>query len=333
MATTYTLSKYKDVYTLKNIDPLLQPFRYTLSKIDCFTSTIVKDATLQPGLEVDLFSGVIDGNYELVVYSDNSLTKIDYYYNLIKDIIENTEKVVCGCKECNDCEDCTDCNLYLTTINTALAYYFLNVPLYNEKLESVALSMDCDTSEKVSCYIAKQMITGESDVNQLVLRMIGFYYLAFYYTDLSLAIDTAEEVYINEKYKSSKILKCLKNMGMIITSPVAPTPLVYFWQLTNVLDDITDIIPIFTLAYLNDKPSELLTVFEQGKIVNYTGTARVAFAIRKVEISDFVITDALNNDVTDDFDKYYFSDTKTWLFVSKLVYANSSIYFKFKQLP
>lgn len=331
MATTYTLTKYKDVYTLKNIDTL--PFRFTLSQVECLSSTIVKDIILQPGKEIDIFTGLIDGQYELVVYSDDSLTVIDYYYNLNLDLIKNIEKIVCGCKDCNDCEDCTDCDLYLSTITTILAYYFINVPLYNENLDNVSISMNCNTSEKIFCYLAKQMVTGDSDTKRLFLQIVGMYYLAFYYTDLSLAVDTDEETYINTKYNSSKILKCLKNMGMVITPPVAQPPVVYYWQLTNMVDDITDIIPIFTLAYLNNKPNELLSVFEQGKIVNYDSIARIAFAIRKVQISDFVVTDALNNDVTDEFDKYYFSSNETWLFVSKLVYSHSNVYFKFKQLP
>lgn len=330
MADTYTLLKYKDVYTLKNIDT--ESFRFTLSKIECLTSTIVKDMILQPGSEINIFLGLIDGQYELVVYSDDSVTNINYYYNLNKDIIDNIEKIVCGCKECNECEDCADCDLYLSTITTALTYYFLNVPLYNENLENVTISMNCNTSEKVFCYLAKQMITGDSDTKRLFLQMIGMYYLAFYYTDLESAIDTDEEIYINTKYKSSKILKCLKNMGMEITPPLPKPAKVYYWQLANMMDDITDIIPIFTLSYLNDKPNDLITVFEQGKIVNYVSTARIAFAIRKTEISDFQISDSLNNDVTDEFDTYYFSNIKTRLFVSKLVYANSNIYFKFKQL-
>ena len=328
MATTYTLSKYKDVYTLKNIDTL--PFRFALYLVECLTSNIVKDIILQPGKEIDLFTGLMDGQYELIVYSDNSLTTINYYHNLNLDIINNIEKIVCGCKDCNDCEDCADCNLYLSTITTILAYYFIDSSLYNKNLDNVAISMNCNTSEKIFCYLAKQMVTGDSDTKRLFLQIVGMYYLSFYYTDLDLSIDTEESSYINNKYKSTKILKCLKNMGMIIAPPIAS---VYYWQLSNMVDDIADIIPIFTLSYLNNRPNELLSVFEQGKVVNYNNIARIAFAIRKVQISDFVVTDVLNNDITDEFDKYYFSSTETWLFVSKLVYSNSNMYFKFKQLP
>lgn len=332
MADTYTLSKYKDVYTLKNTDVLLQPFRFTVSKVECLLTTVVKDMELGPGEEVNILAGLLDGQYQLFVYSDNSLTTINYYYSLNIDIINSVEKVVCGCKDCNDCEDCTDCDLYLSTITTALTYYFLNVPLYNEKLEDVTISMNCNTSEKVFCYLSKQMITGDSDTKRLFLQMVGMYYLAFYYTDFSLAADLDEEVYIIEKYKSAKILKCLQNMGMIVTAPIPQPSSVYYWQLTNPIDDITDIIPIFTLDYLNDKPRELLSVFEQGKIVNYSTVGRAGFAIRKVESSNFTITDSLGNDITDDFDVQYFSNIKTSLFVSKLAYSHSNIYFKFKPL-
>jgi hypothetical protein len=47
-----------------------------------------------------------------------------------------------------------------------------------------------------------------------MLEILGYYYLAFYYKDLSLAIDTEEQEYIITKYKFVKISKCLKKLGI-----------------------------------------------------------------------------------------------------------------------
>jgi hypothetical protein len=49
------------------------------------------------------------------------------------------------------------------------------------------------------------------------------------------------------------------------------------------------------------------------------------------QIQNFTIEDSLNNDITNDFDVHYESGMSLALFVSKLVYSYSNIYFKFKK--
>ena len=49
------------------------------------------------------------------------------------------------------------------------------------------------------------------------------------------------------------------------------------------------------------------------------------------QVQNFTIFDSLNNNVTDEFDVYYDSNSSLALFVSKIVYAPSNIYFKFKK--
>ena len=51
------------------------------------------------------------------------------------------------------------------------------------------------------------------------------------------------------------------------------------------------------------------------------------------QVQNFLISDSLNNDVTDEFDIYYDIPMSLALFVSKIPYGFGNIYFKFKKLP
>jgi hypothetical protein len=110
----------------------------------------------------------------------------------------------------------------------------------------------------------------------------------------------------------------------------AQTKRVYFWQEASVVTDIADIAPLITDIYLATKDMQLLSVFQEGYIVSNPNIGRICFVIQEVESEIFVITDALNNDVTDLFQTLYDPILKTMLFVSINVYSHSSIYFKFK---
>lgn len=105
---------------------------------------------------------------------------------------------------------------------------------------------------------------------------------------------------------------------------------VYFWQETNIGNDIADISPLITIPFLLTKNSKLFTIFQDGYIVTNANIGRICFVIHEAMPEIFVITDALNNDVTDLFDSLYNPELKTMLYVSKNVYSHSSIYFKFK---
>lgn len=107
---------------------------------------------------------------------------------------------------------------------------------------------------------------------------------------------------------------------------------VYFWQNNNTADNIDNVIPLITNEFVETKPFELFSIFQQGYIVNYSQIGRICFALKPTELISIQITDALNNDITDIFDTHYFADLKIKLYVSKNPYTYSSIYFKFKKI-
>lgn len=107
---------------------------------------------------------------------------------------------------------------------------------------------------------------------------------------------------------------------------------VYFWQLNGPSLKIEDEIPNLNATYLNTKPRLTYEIFEQGKKVDYTLIGSPVFAIRETEDLNWQITDALNDDVTDEFETQYFPDIKTILFVKKSHVGYSTIHFQFKKI-
>jgi hypothetical protein len=108
--------------------------------------------------------------------------------------------------------------------------------------------------------------------------------------------------------------------------------MVYYWQLDNTEDTITEVIPQLSPAYIAAKSSLPFATFEAGHIVGYSQVGRICFAVMPTQIQNFTIIDSLNNDVTDEFDVYYDNTMSLALFVSKIPYSFGNIYFKFKKL-
>lgn len=117
------------------------------------------------------------------------------------------------------------------------------------------------------------------------------------------------------------------------TIPIQPkVTKIYYWQEQSYLTTITDIIPLLTSTnYFTNKLFESYSNFENiGKTINYPYLGRICFYATESDNKNFIITDVLNNDVTDVFDTNYSSTLNNTLFVSKDFYTPSDIFFKFK---
>ena len=118
------------------------------------------------------------------------------------------------------------------------------------------------------------------------------------------------------------------------TIPIQPTiDKIYYWQESNYLTTINDILPLTkTNSYFDNKLSDTYENFENiGKTISYQNIGRICFYATESKDKKFIITDILNNDVTDIFDIIYSLDTNDTLFVSKDFYTSSDIFFKLKQ--
>ena len=138
-----------------------------------------------------------------------------------------------------------------------------------------------------------------------------------------------QEVY--QMSKTDKFIQAEKDdCNTIPTQPKVTK--IYYWQEQSYLTTITDIIPLLTSTnYFTNKLFESYSNFENiGKTINYPYLGRICFYATESDNKNFIITDVLNNDVTDVFDTNYSSTLNNTLFVSKDFYTPSDIFFKFK---
>jgi hypothetical protein len=309
---------------------------YTISKVTCDATKEITTGNIPPGEVVEL-KFLLDGVYTVDLYDANERGdnfEIKTYNNLLLSFISNVEAVICGCSKCKDCEECNECEAYLSTFMKAFSFSSFNTPIYDLYVNLIAADSRCLLENEVLCNLLHEKVYGNANVKDPILQIISFYYAAFYFRDFYSAEDVSEQQYITTKYKYDKIAKCMKKLGIDPAQAIAnleSSSTVYYYQLESLSDDIFTEENLINSMYLSTKPSSLLLEFEQGKIVNYSGVAKIAFVIMPTISQNFVIRDSLNNDVTDDFDYSYDSLTNRALFVSKLPYSHSSIYFKFKK--
>jgi hypothetical protein len=331
MALNYTYTKYKDVHTLKNDESISMD--YEIIKDLCEASTSIYTGTIQPGSTVTI-NFATDGNYTIdlsTALSTDSFT-VETFQNLLTSFIADAEKLLCGCAKCDECAECNECQDYLGAFMKSQSFNSISYPTYQNYVNLITQNGLCDFTDEVICTIVNEKVFGSASAKEPMLKILSYYYAAFYYKDYGMATDTEEATYITTKYKFGKISKCIKKLGVNLEDITNEASIVYYWQLTNILDDINDIIPLLNPAFIATKPNLPFPTFEQGHIVNYTEIGRICFAIAPTQVQNFTVTDSLNNDITDEFDVYYNTPMSLALFVSKIAYSFSNIYFKFKKL-
>ena len=108
--------------------------------------------------------------------------------------------------------------------------------------------------------------------------------------------------------------------------------MVHYWQLNSYTDKIEEVKAVLDENYLLTKPSKTFQTFESYQTINYTTVGRIVFVITKADASVYQILDALGNEISSAFDKYYDTDLLMHLFVGKDFISNSNISFKFKKI-
>lgn len=333
----YTYLKYKDVYTITN-NSSVETLTYKVVFKNCEETTIIKEGTILPS-SVYTLSFKYDGVYEVILndgFIEEVITDIKYFENTLQMFIEGVQSIFCGCgHNCDECTDCDECEDYLKTLVLALAYTSLNEPDYQVYVEAINRESKCLLNESLLCSLVQEQIRGNASYKDVVLYFLANYYGAFYFREKFLAADDEEVAYVTAKYKYPTISKCMKKVGLNpsnVACQVEANTEVCYWQLDNTNDKIEDVIPLINTSFLSTLPRASFEEFETGKIITYTEIGRICFAIYPTQVQNFVITDSLNNDITDAFDVDYNENLNLALFVSKAVYSHSSIYFKFKKI-
>lgn len=90
-------------------------------------------------------------------------------------------------------------------------------------------------------------------------------------------------------------------------------------QITELIDDT---------SYLTDKPLDTYENFEIGKDIKYSNVGKIIFLALESNTLDYIIKDALNNDVTHTFNITLIPHLNATLFISDNNYSHGIINFK-----
>ena len=137
---------------------------------------------------------------------------IPYYPTLFKDLIEDLEYVLCQCA-CQDCEECIDGRELLSITTKTILYYSLTSSVYKSVFSKALECIGCDVNEKAICLLLSQKIHGNKLNTKLLRKLLGVYYLTFYFYE---NINICNKDYNNSIFKFDKIEKCLISMGLDI---------------------------------------------------------------------------------------------------------------------
>lgn len=179
--------------------------------------------------------------------------------------------------------------------------------------------------------VVYNLLQGEYlDLSDIEIKKLLKIYNTLLHTSKIICNNNYQEVY--QMSKKDKFIQAEKTDCNTI--PVkAVTNKIYYWQEESYLTTIDDIIPLIDNSeYFTNKLYDTYSNFENiGKTINYEFLGRICFYATESNNQQFIVTDVLNNDVTDIFDIIYLSDLNDTLFVSKDFYIISNIFFKFTQ--
>lgn len=169
------------------------------------------------------------------------------------------------------------------------------------------------------------------DLSEIELEKLLKIYNTLLHSSNTLCNNNYQEVY----QMSKKDIFIQAEKDDCNTTPIQPKiTKIYYWQEQSYLTTINDIIPLLTTTnYFTNKLFDTYSNFENvGKTINYPNLGRICFYALESDNKQFVITDLLNNNVTNIFDINYSSTLNNTLFVSKDFYTPSDIFFKLKQI-
>ena len=109
---------------------------------------------------------------------------------------------------------------------------------------------------------------------------------------------------------------------------------IYYWQesLGVIVDDILELIESGT--YLETKFSDSISIFEEGKDINYTDIGLICFALNNRLLTDnyHIYDDDNNADITNGFESFYNEELQTRIFISNNIYSYGVMNFKIKKI-
>lgn len=107
---------------------------------------------------------------------------------------------------------------------------------------------------------------------------------------------------------------------------------IFYWQEESPATSFTDILPLLSEEYLEDKLSDTYENFEQGKTISYSNIGRICFVDNNSESTNYEIEDELGNNIYGFFTIINVEDLKYTLFVSKNYYSYGDVFIKIKKI-
>lgn len=336
----YTITKVKEDYFVKN--NTLFPLEVTLKRTNCNTTLeTLKTITLESNVETNIELFHITGDIGVFVENESTYnTLIKMYNQYIRVIVNLVDKLLCdcGCDDCDDCDkECIKAKQFLQLFSLFSAYFVINNPYYDVYFKVVSKHLKCGIGVDLIKQIDSIILKGSVKNEFYLKRLIAYYYLVLYIKESFQSHTKEEAEYIRDKYNYTKLVLCIKKLGINpeeVVEDVLSGMKVQYWQFTDTVSNINTVINNWNPTYIDSLfgvQEKVLEDFEQGVVVSYTNIGRIGFAVSPTQLINFSIVDSLGNDVTDDFDNHYFADEETVVFISKVPYSYSNIYFKFKK--
>lgn len=211
--TSFTIVKFKDNFIFTNTGVV--PITISPMKVggDCLLTQaqadIIVAATEQRSIAL-----AYDGEYRLKLVDGNgevSEIKILHYPSLLVSIVADIQYLLCDCAPDSDCIDCTYSDAVekqLSTVLKIFSYISLTHPQYIAFLQVVFESLRCSIDELTNMIVANEQVTGGADYTELLKKILSYYYLAFYHSQLK-SVSVEEIDYINTRFQYNELSVCI----------------------------------------------------------------------------------------------------------------------------
>lgn len=212
--TAFRIIKFKDNYVFTNTGIVPVTIRIERLLEDCLMYEVTQADIVVAPSEQRTIVLAYDGQYKLFLIDENneaSEIKVLHYLSLINSILSDIQYILCDCAEDSNCPDCTHAGATAKELSTVLrifSYISLTHPQYTAFLAVVFESLKCSVDELTRMLVSDELMTGKGNYVELLKKILSFYYLAFYYSEIKSS--SIEELdYLNTKFQFTELSTCI----------------------------------------------------------------------------------------------------------------------------
>lgn len=163
----------------------------------------------------------VDEINERVLGSEATKT-FPYYPQILNSLVDDLERVLCGCP-CSNCDGCVEDKELMNVTTKTLLYYALSGEYYQSKFGQALNCISCSLSKEAVCILLNEQIHGGSKLNKRFLRkMLAIFYISFYLMEVGrncVTMTTNDDGTVTKNdwttdFHFEKIKKCLEGLGI-----------------------------------------------------------------------------------------------------------------------